>query len=98
MEEALGADRHGFLEQHDALLGLVAEELQGSETAWRHHVEMLSAARGYDKALCCGHAGLLPGGGMRINAGATNINVAQRGGVARHEADSLFNAASKRPR
>src|SRR6267378_1104886 len=74
MEEALGADGHGFLEQHDALIGLVAEELQGSETARRRHVEMLSAARGYDKALRCGHVGLLPGGGMRINAGATNIN------------------------
>jgi hypothetical protein len=53
----------------------MAEELQGSETAWRRHVEMLSAARGYDKALCCGHVDFPPGGGMRIDAGATNINV-----------------------
>src|SRR5882724_619169 len=88
MEEALGADGHGFLEQHDALIGLVAEELQGSETAWRRHVEMLSAARGYDKALCCGHVGLLPGGGMRINADAANINVTK--GVS----SSLSNAVA----
>src|SRR5712691_9359392 len=75
MEEALGADGHGFLEQHDAFIGLVAEKLQGGEAARRRHVEMLPAARGYDKAFCCAHAGLLPCGGMRINAGTVNINV-----------------------
>src|SRR5437667_12472681 len=64
MEEALGADGHGFLEQHDALIGLVAEELQGGEAAGRRHVEMLPAARGYDKAFCCAHVGVLPCGGM----------------------------------
>src|SRR5712664_1963009 len=52
MEEALGAGRHGFLEQHDALIGLVADELQGGEAARRRHVEMLPTARGYDKAFC----------------------------------------------
>jgi hypothetical protein len=31
MEEALGADRYGFLEQHAALIGLVAEELKAAE-------------------------------------------------------------------
>src|SRR5256885_15169380 len=56
MEEALGADGHGFLEQHDALIGLVAEELQGGEAARRRHVEMLPAARGHDKAVCLGFA------------------------------------------
>src|SRR5438552_6347331 len=61
MEEALGADGHDFLEQHDALIGLVAEELQGGEAAGRRHVEMLPATRGYDKAFCCGHVGLLLG-------------------------------------
>src|SRR5438094_16375 len=55
MEEALGADGHGFLEQHDALIGLVADELQGGEAPGRPHVEMLSAARGYDKAFGCVH-------------------------------------------
>src|SRR6266513_1911479 len=75
MEEALGADGHGFLEQHDALIGLVAEELQGGEAARRRHVEMLPAARGHDKAVCCAHVGVLPCGGMRINVGTMNINV-----------------------
>src|SRR5438128_881398 len=55
MEEALGADGHGFLEHHDALIGLVADELQGGEAPGRPHVEMLSAARGYDKAFCRVH-------------------------------------------
>src|SRR5712691_1527746 len=75
MEEALGADGHGFLEQHDALIGLVAKELQGGEAARRRHIEMLPAARGYDKACCCAHVGVLPCGGMKINAGTMNINV-----------------------
>src|SRR5712692_5702387 len=75
MEEALRADGHGFLEQHDALIGLVAEELQGGEAAGRRHVEMPPAARGYDKALCCAHVGVLPCGEMRINFGHMNINV-----------------------
>src|ERR1700686_4077043 len=75
MEEALGADGHGFLEQHDALIGLVAEKLQGGKAARRRHVEMLPAARGYDKAFCCAHVGVLPRGGMRINAGGMNVNV-----------------------
>src|SRR2546429_3811128 len=74
MEEALGADGHGFLEQHDALIGLVAEELQGGEAAGRRHVEMLPAARGHDQAFCCGHVGVLPCGGMRIYVGTMNIN------------------------
>src|SRR5207302_6467229 len=74
MEEALGADGHGFLEEHDALIGLVAEELQGGEAAGRRHVEMLPAARGHDKAFCCGHVGVLPRGGMRIYVGTMNIN------------------------
>src|SRR5258708_6251621 len=50
MEEARGAGRQGFLEQHDALAGLAAEELQGKGAARRRRVEMLPAARGYDKA------------------------------------------------
>jgi hypothetical protein len=58
METALGADGHGFLEQHDPLVGLVAEELQGGEAAGRSHVEMRSTARGYDKAFCCVHRDL----------------------------------------
>jgi hypothetical protein len=74
MEEALGADGHGFLEQHDALIGLVADELQGGEAAGRRHVEMLPATRGHDKAFCCAHVGVLSCGGMRINVGTVNIN------------------------
>src|SRR6266513_4463331 len=74
MEETLGADGYGFLEQHDALIGLVADELQGGEAAGRRHVEMLPAARGHDKAFCCGHVGVLPCGGMRIYVGTMNIN------------------------
>jgi hypothetical protein len=57
MKEALGAGGHGLLEQHDALIGLVADELQGGEAAGRHHVEMLPAARGHDKSFGCGHFG-----------------------------------------
>src|SRR5438045_1669822 len=71
MEEALGAGGHGFLEQHDALIGLVAEELQGGEAAGRDHVEMLPATRGYDKALCCGHVGVLPVAWLAGRRGAT---------------------------
>src|SRR5947207_15727189 len=70
MEEALGAGGQGFLEQHDALAGLTSEELQikGAARCWR--AEMLPAARRYDKTLCCGHVGVLPCGGLRINASA----------------------------
>src|SRR6266511_2791072 len=75
MEEALRADGHGFLEQHDALIGLVAEEFQGGEAAGRRHVEMLPATRGYNKALCCGHVGVLPCDGVRMNVGTMKINV-----------------------
>src|SRR5207244_1385307 len=50
-----------FLEQHDALVGFVTEELQGGEAAGRRHVEMLPTARGYDEALCCVHVGVLSG-------------------------------------
>src|SRR5216683_882846 len=66
MEEALCTGGQGFLEHHDALVGLAAEELQGKRAAGRRRVEMLSPARGYDKAFCCGHVGVLPCGGMRI--------------------------------
>lgn len=51
MEETLGAGWDGSLDQHDALVGLVAEELQGGEAAGRRYVQMLSAAGGYDEAL-----------------------------------------------
>src|SRR6266478_10078214 len=61
MEEALGARGHGFLEEHDALIGLAADELQVGEAARRPHVEMLPAARGHDKAFRCIHASILPG-------------------------------------
>ena len=35
MEEACGAGWQGFLEQHDALIGLAAEQLHGKRTAGR---------------------------------------------------------------
>src|SRR2546422_362011 len=80
MEETLGADGHGFLEQHDALISLVAEELQGGEAAGRCHVKMLSAARGYDEALCCGHVSLLPLSTiMSIRSDATRVARCARG-------------------
>src|SRR5262245_26162727 len=50
MEHALGTDRHGFFEQHDALIGLVADELQGGEAPRRPHVEVLPAVSRYHKA------------------------------------------------
>src|SRR5437867_8220001 len=97
MEEALGADGHGFLEQHDALIGLVTEELQGGEAAGRRHVEMLPAARGYDKAFCCAHVGDLPCGGMGINVGTMNINVheprSSRLDLPAHGFDALVRAS-----
>src|SRR5437667_11673566 len=62
MEQALGADGDGFLEQHDALIGLVADELQGGEAARRPHVEMLPTARGYHKASCRVHIEVPPCG------------------------------------
>lgn len=34
----------------------------------------LGTVRGYDKAFCCAHVGVLPCGGMRINDGTRNIN------------------------
>src|SRR2546430_2974925 len=83
MEAALGADGHGFLEQHDALIGLVPEELQGGEAAGRRHVEMLLATRGYDKAFCCGHVGVLPCGGLRVNVGPMKIKDTSPGRRAR---------------
>src|SRR5262249_32824931 len=58
MEQALGADGHGFLEQHDAGIGLVAQELQGGEAAGRSHVEMFSGPRWHDETLRCRHVGL----------------------------------------
>ena len=51
----------GVLEQHDALIGLVAEELQGGEAAGCRHVEMLRAAGGYDEAFRCVRARVLSG-------------------------------------
>ena len=60
MEEACGAGGQGFLEHHDALASLAAEQLQVEEAAWRRRVEMLPAARGYDKAFCRGHVAVLP--------------------------------------
>src|SRR5712671_208171 len=61
MEQALCTGGDGFLEQHDALIGLVAEELQGGEAAGCRHVEMLTAAGGYDEAFRCVHARVLSG-------------------------------------
>src|SRR5688572_22496167 len=86
MEQALGADGHGFLEHHDALAGLVAEELQGRESAGRRHVQMLPLPRWYDEAFRCRHVGVLPCGGMSMNVGPGNITV--------HESES---AATARP-
>src|SRR5215475_7994495 len=58
MEQALGADGHGLLEEHDTAVGLVAQELHGREAAGRRHVEMRSTAGGYDQALGWGHVSL----------------------------------------
>src|SRR6266446_3112379 len=96
MEEALRADGHGFLEEHDALIGLAAEELQGGEAAGRRHVEMLPAARGYDKAFCCAHVGVPPCGGMRIKRRPHKNQCTQVPPVAarsaRHGFDALVRA------
>jgi hypothetical protein len=75
----------------------VAEELQGGEAAGRRHVEMLPAARGYDKAFCCAHVGVLPCSGMRINASTMNINVhesrSSRLELPAHRFDALVRAS-----
>src|SRR5881296_1399387 len=68
MEETLGTGGDGLLEQHDALIGLVAEELQGGEATGCRHIEIPPAAGGHDKALCCVHAGVLPCGGTQVAA------------------------------
>src|SRR5436309_14614860 len=73
MEEALGAGGHGLLEEHDALIGLVTDQLQDGEAAGRHHVEMLPADRGYDEAFCWGHVDVLPCEEMRIDVATMNI-------------------------
>src|SRR5262249_55940173 len=69
MIEACGAGRQGFLEHQDALAGLMPEKFQGEIAASCRAVELLSAARGYDKAFHCGHAGLRLSGAVRINLG-----------------------------
>src|ERR1700730_18363109 len=71
MEEALGAHGQGLLEEHDAVVGLMADELQGGEAAGRHHVEMFPAARGDDKAFGCGHGGFLSGEHRRYRSSQT---------------------------
>src|SRR5206468_4940279 len=50
MEETLGTGGDGLLEQHESLIGLAAEELQGGEAAGCRHIEILPAAGGHDKA------------------------------------------------
>jgi hypothetical protein len=52
MEEACGAGRQGFLEHHDALIGLATKQLQGKGATGRRRIKVLPAARGYDKAFC----------------------------------------------
>src|SRR5262250_3223180 len=83
MKEALGAGGHGLLEQHDALVGLVAEELQGREAAGRAHVEVRPAANGYDNAFALGgrRVRVLPSRGIRVNVGTMRMNVHESGGL-----------------
>src|SRR4029450_2675398 len=69
MEEALRAGGHGLLGQHDALVRLVAEELERGEPAGGRHVEMLPTTRRYDQALCCSHVGLPPSGSILPSTG-----------------------------
>src|SRR5262245_42899315 len=59
MEQTLAAGWQRFLEQHDAAVGLVTEELQRGEAAGCRHVEKLSAAGGDDKAFGRVHADVL---------------------------------------
>jgi hypothetical protein len=68
MERALGAGRQRLLEQHDAVGCVLAQKFQVGEAAGRRHVEVLSAARGDDKASAGGHVDILPCGGARIDA------------------------------
>src|SRR5262249_33703904 len=65
MKETLRAGGHGLLEEHDALVGLVTEELERGEAAGRPHVEMCSAAGGHDETFRCVHAGVLSCGTSR---------------------------------
>src|SRR5262249_17860977 len=62
VEEALRTGRHRLLQHHDAVVGLLADQLQGREAAGRAHVEMLAAPGGYDHASCCAHHDLLSPG------------------------------------
>src|SRR5262245_62317571 len=67
VEHALGAGGHGFLEHHDALVGLVTDELQGRKAARRPHVLMRSATRGHDNAFCLAHVLILLFDGLRTS-------------------------------
>src|SRR5262249_21265822 len=49
----------GLLEHHDALVGLVTEQLQRGKATGRPHVQMRSAARGHDNAFFCVHDDVL---------------------------------------
>src|SRR5262249_41072477 len=74
MKRAADAGRYGLLEHHDALAGFVTEQLEIGEAAGRSHVEILAAARGYDKAFACAHVGILSCDGARIGVGALSDN------------------------
>src|SRR5689334_23864599 len=67
MIEAGGTGGQGLLEHHDALVGLAPEQLHCKGPAGCRGHEMLAAASGYDKALCCGHARILHLAELRIN-------------------------------
>src|SRR5260370_31202466 len=59
VEEALGAGGQGFLEQHDALVGLTAAEHQGKKTGRGRPVGNVPPARGVPKTLLSGACVLL---------------------------------------
>src|SRR6478752_9680533 len=71
MEGACGTSRQGFLEHHDALIGLAAEQLHGKGTTGRRRSKMFAATRGDDKAFCCAHVGVLPVAEWTINLGTS---------------------------
>src|SRR5262245_19528995 len=75
MEHALGAGGHGFLEHHDALVGVLADHFQGGEATGRSHLLMLPAARGHDEAFCRAHVHVLPCCGMRMSVRTMRTNV-----------------------
>src|SRR5262245_60250789 len=66
--------RAGTIQEHDARVGVVADELQGGEPAGRAHVEMRSVAGGDDRPSGCVHAGVFSSGATSGKTGWSRVS------------------------